>query len=384
MRSPLTLIIACALAAFLVVAGCGDSDEPASTAPTEASSNGETTASASGDGEGAEIYFTAGEQFRKVERDLPEGGSEVEAAAEALLRGPTGPESSGGVETGTQIPAGTELRDVSVDEDGTAVVEVSPEFVAGVPADPAARSRAEDAELDARLGQVTYTLTQFPEVKEAKVVAGDEAVEPKPTLAREDFAKPAKGPKRLARPKGERSSGVRALQERLAELRYLPKRAVDGVDGYRTTQAVIAFQSWRGLERDGIVGPQTKAALAKASPPKPKNDGPSKRIEVFREKGVALLVKGGKTRRAIHVSTGGPGNETPTGSYEVFRKELKSWSVPFQTWLPYASYFNNGIAFHEYPDVPTYPASHGCVRAPSPEAKGVYKFAALGTAVIVY
>ncbi len=49
--------------------------------------------------------------------------------------------------------------------------------------------------------------------------------------------------------------------------------------------------------------------------------------------------------------------------------------VPFQTWLPYASYFFQGIAFHEYPDVPVYPASHGCVRVPAPEAKGVYGFA---------
>ena len=68
----------------------------------------------------------------------------------------------------------------------------------------------------------------------------------------------------------------------------------------------------------------------------------------------------------------------------MFRKELKSWSVPFQVWLPYASYFNNGIAFHEYPDVPVYPASHGCVRVPAPEAPGVYRFAKLGTTVIVY
>ena len=58
--------------------------------------------------------------------------------------------------------------------------------------------------------------------------------------------------------------------------------------------------------------------------------------------------------------------------------------MPFQTWLPYASYFNRGIAFHEYPDVPTYPASHGCVRVPAPEAPCVYRFAKLGTAVVVF
>ena len=127
----------------------------------------------------------------------------------------------------------------------------------------------------------------------------------------------------------------------------------------------------------------TRAALKKASPPRPTLNGPSRRVEVYRDKGVTLLVKDDKTKRAIHSSSGGPGTETPRGQFEVFRKELQSWSVPFQTWLPYASYFFQGIAFHEYPDVPAYPASHGCVRIPAPEAPVVYKFAKLGTAVSV-
>lgn len=106
-------------------------------------------------------------------------------------------------------------------------------------------------------------------------------------------------------------------------------------------------------------------------------------MEVRIGRGVLMLVRNGRAVRTIHISAGSPGNDTPTGRYEVFRKELMSWSVPFSTWLPYASYFNNGIAFHEYPDVPPYPASHGCVRVPAPEAPLVYKFARLGTVVVV-
>jgi lipoprotein-anchoring transpeptidase ErfK/SrfK len=214
------------------------------------------------------------------------------------------------------------------------------------------------------------------------VISGGTTVES--GVDREDFERPKKGPPPVVKAKGAKVPGTRAIQTRLAQLRYLPKNAVDGRYGYRTQQAVIAFQSWERLDRDGIVGPITAQALETAHRPRPRKGGPKKRIEVRRERGVALLVKGGKTKRAVHVSTGAPGTETPAGRYRVFRKELQSWSVPFSTWLPYASYFNRGIAFHEYPDVPTYPASHGCVRVPAPEAKFVYEFAAIDRVVVVY
>ena len=51
-----------------------------------------------------------------------------------------------------------------------------------------------------------------------------------------------------------------------------------------------------------------------------------------------------------------------------------SWSVPFQVYLPLAQYFYSGYALHEYPDVPPYPASHGCVRIPAAEAATVWRF----------
>ena len=86
--------------------------------------------------------------------------------------------------------------------------------------------------------------------------------------------------------------------------------------------------------------------------------------------------------RAIHVSTGAYGR-TPRGRFAVYRKETLSWSVPFSVWMPYASYFHGGFALHAYPSVPTYPASHGCVRVPPVEAPGVYRFAGYGTPVWV-
>jgi len=357
------LVLACGL----LLAGCGGDDQ-----------SDEVTQD---DSEKATVWFTSGEQFRTVERPLPQRGPKVEPAVEALLEGPSEGERTANVDTQTQIPEGVELDGVRIAEDGTAVVRVSPRFLAGIPADPAKRTRAQKAELDARLAQVTYTATQFEAVESAKVVSGGTTLESE--LTRDDYAKPEEGPPPIVKARGSRVPGTRRIQERLAELRYLPAKAVDGLNGYRTQQAVIAFQAWEGLDRDGIVGPVTASALTTARRPRPRAAGKPKRIEVHRKKGVALLVVDGRTKRAVHVSTGAPGTPTNAGTFQVYRKELRSWSMPFSTWLPYASYFDRGIAFHEYPDVPPYPASHGCVRVPAPEAKGLYKFAAIDRVVVV-
>jgi lipoprotein-anchoring transpeptidase ErfK/SrfK len=177
---------------------------------------------------------------------------------------------------------------------------------------------------------------------------------------------------------------ARAVQIRLVALRYLPANAVSGRWDYRTAQAVIAFQAWEGLDRDGTVGARTLAALATARPPQPTRLTTAPSIEVYRAKGVTLLVADGHTIRAIHSSSGRAGYVTPAGRFRVFRKELSSWSYPYGVWLPYASYFNGGIAFHASPDVPAYPASHGCIRVSAPEASYLYAFARLGTPVTVY
>ncbi len=369
-------------------AGCGggsDEAEPDASNETgpqkvEAGASGVEGVPRPADPGAAQIWLTTGEQLKPVERELA-GGSEAEAAAKALVAGPTEAEEAGNLDAASEIPASVEVEKVEVSADGTAVAEFSEEFLSQISADPEGRTEREQETLDARLSQVTYTLTQFDEVEAVKVVSG--GISAGPARERDDFAKPAGGPPPIQKAKGSQSEATRDLQKRLAKLNYLPPGAVDGLDGYRTEQAVIAFQSWEGLARDGVVGPITQAALDKAKPPKPKESGPSKRIEVYRQKGVALFVRDGKMKRAVHVSAGAASTPTPAGSYSVFRKERNSWSVPFQQWLPYASYFNAGIAFHEYAQVPTYPASHGCVRVPSPEARFVYDFASIGTAVIV-
>ena len=56
---------------------------------------------------------------------------------------------------------------------------------------------------------------------------------------------------------------VRALQEQLQRDGFLRNR-VDGIFGRRTEQALREFQQGRGIDADGIVGPETWRALAGA------------------------------------------------------------------------------------------------------------------------
>ncbi len=349
-----------------VLAGCGSSSDE------------QLPSSASSDGSGAEmteqvrVFATEGEQFDPVEHEVPAHEAPL-AATRALLNAPA---------DRTFIPKGTTVKDVRVTGDGEATVKLSDEFLGDIPPNPAARNRREKEAVEGRVAQVTYTLTSLGNVQKVRVQSGGITVASKD---RADFAEPKRKPQLPGRGEstGPRSTGTRVLQQQLADLGYLPQSGVDGELGYQTEQAVMAFQSWEGLDRDGVAGPLTRASLAKAKRPRPSARRPNRLMEVRVGKGVLLLARNGRAVRTIHISAGGPGNETPTGRFEVFRKELQSWSVPFSTWLPYASYFNNGIAFHEYPDVPPYPASHGCVRVPAPEAPLVYRFARMGTTVVV-
>jgi peptidoglycan hydrolase-like protein with peptidoglycan-binding domain len=60
---------------------------------------------------------------------------------------------------------------------------------------------------------------------------------------------------------GSRGDDVAALQQILSDLGFSPG-PIDGVFGRLTDAAVRAFQTAHGLVADGIVGPQTRAALA--------------------------------------------------------------------------------------------------------------------------
>ena len=180
---------------------------------------------------------------------------------------------------------------------------------------------------------------------------------------------------------GDRGWAVASLQRRLVELGYLGRGEVDGTFGDQTWYAVVAFQGWEQIQRDGVVGPETRWALRDARPPKPWQRLP-RALEIDLTRQVLLVVEDGAVRRIVHASTGAR-PPTPKGRFRVVRRLRKSWSRRYHVWLRYALYFRRGFAIHAFPIVPDQPASHGCVRIPVEDARFVFDAAPLGTPILI-
>ena len=343
--------------------------------PALAAACGLLAATASGAG-AAPVSFLQGEQLLGVERPK---ATTVEAALVALTRGPTAAERRRGIRS--QVLRGTPVRSVTV-TGGIATVDFGTRLVRGD--DPAV--------LLARLSQVVGTVTAVPGVRSVRIrILGGTpmvlfpGIDARRPLTRRTLRTPDHPvPVTPTDPDGPVADDTRALQQRLADLGYLPASGVDGRPGPATTAAIIAFQKWQRLARDGQAGPQTRAALATAKRPVPVTaGGRGRRLEILLDRQVVLAIENGVVVRTLHASTGAAATPTPTGSFSVYGKFARWWSVPFRTWLPWSVAFVGGIALHEYPDVPVYPASHGCVRLTAGDARWVYDFASVGTSVRV-
>ncbi|HST13472.1 MAG TPA: L,D-transpeptidase family protein [Gaiellaceae bacterium] len=161
---------------------------------------------------------------------------------------------------------------------------------------------------------------------------------------------------------GSRGASVYALEARLAALHYAVRQ--DGVFGDDDTDALLAFQKLTGLPRTGIADDALWRRLLVAQVPAARF--PGDHVEVDKTRQVLFVVRGGQVTRIVPTSTGATGN-TPVGEWHVYRK------VAGYDWvLYYPSYFLRGFAVHGYPDVPPYPASHGCARIPMWIATTIY------------
>jgi hypothetical protein len=92
------------------------------------------------------------------------------------------------------------------------------------------------------------------------------------------------------------------------------------------------------------------------------------------------LINGSKVYWIFPISSGKPSTPTVLGNFHIYRRT--------PGYLPdgmyYSSFFIGGYAIHGYNPAPDYPASHGCMRLPIPDAIPAYNWLAMGNAVDVY
>jgi hypothetical protein len=158
---------------------------------------------------------------------------------------------------------------------------------------------------------------------------------------------------------GDSGAAVLALQQRLTALGYWLGPA-DGRYGGSTEHAVVAFQKAAGVVPDGVCGPVTRAALDRAARLRPRSiTGRVVEIDLTRQ--LLLVVSDGQVRWVMDASTGSVAGTTPLGRFSVFRQVDGYDPGPLGV-LYRPKYFHQGVAVHGYPQVPPYPASHGCVR----------------------
>jgi Putative peptidoglycan binding domain/L,D-transpeptidase catalytic domain len=178
---------------------------------------------------------------------------------------------------------------------------------------------------------------------------------------------------------GMSGQAVKALQRRLARLRYYPG-PVSGRFGMDTLEAVWAFKEVQGLPtatNPDVVGPAMRRALASPRLPRPLVPrGGSLRIEVNLARETLVLYRHNKIDLISHVSAGGgyyyrcPGGGTcgpaitPDGNYHAHWFASGWLRVPLGLMYNPVFFIGSSFAIHGDARIPLRPASHGCVRIP--------------------
>jgi lipoprotein-anchoring transpeptidase ErfK/SrfK len=177
---------------------------------------------------------------------------------------------------------------------------------------------------------------------------------------------------------GHGGAAVRLLQRGLRRMHYPASRS--GVYDAPTQRAVMAWRKVTGrprtysADRSTLLGVLDRQGVWKVRHP-----GDGRHVEADISMQVIVLVDGNKVVRIQHTSSGKPSTPTILGRYQVYRKEPGTNSHGMVD----SSYFIRGYAIHGYSSVPTYNASHGCLRVPIADARTIYDWLRIGDVVWV-
>jgi L,D-transpeptidase catalytic domain len=178
---------------------------------------------------------------------------------------------------------------------------------------------------------------------------------------------------------GARGPLVRLLQSRLASLHYAVSNS--GLFDGATARAVVAYRKVRGLDRVGFASASVvRGLLASRGAFKVRFPDHGKHVEADLSRQVLALIEKGRVHRIYGVSSGKASTPTVLGRFRIYSKTPGTNAKGMVD----ASYFIGGYAVHGYFSVPTFPASHGCIRVPIPNARSIFDWLRFGDRVDVY
>ena len=152
----------------------------------------------------------------------------------------------------------------------------------------------------------------------------------------------------------------------------------DGEYGFATTQAVMAFQKYLGLEASGKLDEETANWLTVFPERAHGTADDGTLVEIDKGKQLLFLIVDGKTTWTFNTSTGSEiaysatnrntgetesGDAvTPNGLWKVNRERPNGWWEGDLGDIYRPKYFRGGVAIPGMTRVPNTPVSHGCVR----------------------
>jgi hypothetical protein len=182
--------------------------------------------------------------------------------------------------------------------------------------------------------------------------------------------------------RGARGAKVTLLQRGLLKLGFATP--VTGYFDGLTANAVNAFRKTNGMGRDGYASTSVYSMVLRRDGAfklrYPDSGTHGKHVEFDWSRQVLVLADRGRPYRVYHTSSGTPATPTVFGSYRFYRQQPGTNSHG----MVHSSYFISGYAIHGYASVPNYPASHGCLRVPIPNALSIYNWIDLGDPIYTY
>ena len=180
---------------------------------------------------------------------------------------------------------------------------------------------------------------------------------------------------------GQGDSGVKVLLLQRQLLRLGFATPVSGSFEGLTANAVLAFRKTNGMGRTNYASRAMFVKLLRGEGAfKLRHPKAGKHVEFDWSRQVLVLADKGKPYRTYHTSSGAPATPTVFGTFKFYLQTPGTNTKG----MVHSSYFIRGYAIHGYASVPSYPASHGCLRVPIPSARAIFNWINIGDTIFAY